>query len=111
MSVNLFEKIFLAGSIGVSILFMGAMYFKSPKGEKHDSFKVRQELVKTNDVKMLYSTMSFFYLQGFKSKSIESFYRLYDIMKIEKPQLVAIPVSKEDYDDKYSKVISHPKFR
>lgn len=60
---------------------------------------------------MLYSTMSFFYLQGFQSKSLESFYKLYDILKIEKPQLVAIPVSKEDYDEKYLKVMSHPKFR
>ncbi len=55
--------------------------------------------------------MSFFYLQGFQSKSLDSFYKLYDILRIEKPQLVAIPVSKEDYDDKYLKVMSHPKFR
>jgi len=70
MSISLFEKMFVAGSIGASILYMGAMYFKSPKSEKHDAFKVRQELVKTDDVKMLYSTMSFFYLQGFKSKNL-----------------------------------------
>ena len=60
---------------------------------------------------MLYSTMSFFYLQGFKSKNLDSFYKLHDVLSIEKPQLVALPISKDDYDEKYLKVIHHPKFR
>ena len=55
--------------------------------------------------------MSFFYLQGFKSKNLDSFYKLHDVLSIEKPQLVALPISKEDYDEKYLKVIHHPKFR
>ena len=70
MSMNLFEKIFLVGTLGVSTLFAGSMYFKKPKVQKNDAFKIRQELLKEHDVKMLYSTMSFFYLQGFKQKSL-----------------------------------------
>ena len=68
MSINLFEKAFIAGSLGVTFAFMGAMYFKSNAGDKKDAFKVRQELIQRDDVKILYSTISFFYLQAFKPK-------------------------------------------
>lgn len=47
---------------------------------------------------MLYSTMSFFYLMGFKSKDPHSFITLQTILNIETPQLVAVPLSKEDYE-------------
>jgi hypothetical protein len=70
MTMNLVEKGFAIGSITLSVAFMGYMYFQQPKVKKHDAFKVRQELLKSDDVKMLYSTMSFLYLQGFKSKNI-----------------------------------------
>lgn len=42
MSANLFEKAVCLGLIGSSVLFVGGMYFKGPKVDKHDSFKVRQ---------------------------------------------------------------------
>jgi hypothetical protein len=60
---------------------------------------------------MLYSTMSFFYLQGFRSKDPESFVTLQSILNIETPQIVAVPLSKEDFDEKYEKSINHPRFR
>jgi hypothetical protein len=40
--MNLMEKGFALGSIGLSVLFMGAMYFKKPSVDKKDAFKVRQ---------------------------------------------------------------------
>lgn len=60
---------------------------------------------------MLYSTMSFFYLMGFKSKDPDSFVTLQSILNIETPQIVAIPLSKDDYEEKYEKAMSHPRFR
>ena len=42
MSANIFEKVVSLGLIGTSIVFIGAMYFKGPKVDKHDAFKVRQ---------------------------------------------------------------------
>ena len=41
--------------------------------------------------------MSFFYLQGFQQESVESFFTLHKIMEIEKPQIVALPISHDDY--------------
>ena len=49
-------------------LFIGYTVFKQPEVKKEDAFKLRQELLMKNNVKMLYSTMSFLYLYGFKSK-------------------------------------------
>jgi hypothetical protein len=76
---------------------MASMYLRGPKKEKHNAFKIRQELVKRHDTKLLYSTMSFFYLQGFESESIDSFITLKKILDIEKPNIVALPISKSDY--------------
>ena len=42
MSINVAEKIFLAGTLGVTGIFLGSMYFKGSGVKKHDSFKVRQ---------------------------------------------------------------------
>jgi len=42
MSANIVEKLFAVGAIGISVFFMGAMYFKGPKVEKKSAFKVRQ---------------------------------------------------------------------
>lgn len=55
--------------------------------------------------------MSFFYLLGFKSKDPHSFINLQTILNIETPQLVAVPLSKEDYEEKYEKAMGHPRFR
>ena len=82
MSANLFEKVASMVFIGSSVLFVGYSYFKDPSTSKHDSFKVRQELLSRSDTKMLYSTMSFFYLQGFKQESLESFFILHKILEI-----------------------------
>jgi hypothetical protein len=42
MSANLVEKGFALFSIGASVLFIASMYFKKPKNEKYNAFKVRQ---------------------------------------------------------------------
>ena len=78
--MNLFEKGFIAASLGATFAFMGAMYFKGSSGDKKDAFKVRQELIQRDDVKILYSTISFFYLQAFKPKSIDSLFTLQKIL-------------------------------
>lgn len=64
--MNLVEKAFALGAIGVSVLFIAKSYFSGPKVEKYNAFKIRQELLKREDTRMLYSTMSFFYLMGFQ---------------------------------------------
>lgn len=66
----------LGGTVSITALFVGFTVFKKPEVKKEDAFKIRQDLLANRSVKMLYSTMSFFYLQGFKSKKPESFMTL-----------------------------------
>jgi hypothetical protein len=54
--------------------------------------------------------MSFFYLQGFKQGDPESFYKLKQILRIAKPNIVVLPLSQEEAGEKYAKVMKHPKF-
>ena len=67
-NASIFEKVVLGAMVTSTALFAGYNIFKTPEIKKEDAFKVRQELLVKKDVKMLYSTMSFFYLFGFKSK-------------------------------------------
>lgn len=55
--------------------------------------------------------MSFFYLLGFEQESVQSFYTLRKILEIQKPNIIALPISREDYEKKYLKAMAHPKFR
>lgn len=56
--------------------------------------------------------MSFFYLIGYKQDSdYESFFTLYDTLKIAKPNMVAVPLSKEEYEKSYKRVIESQKFK
>ena len=80
LNANLMEKIFLGGLISSTALFAMYSIFKQPEVKKEDAFKIRQELLLTKNVKMLYSTMSFFYLYGFQSKQPESFVTLQRIL-------------------------------
>lgn len=59
---------------------------------------------------MLYSTMSFFYLQGFHQQEPESFFTMSEILKISPPNIVVLQLSPEESSDKYAKVMKHPKF-
>jgi len=54
--------------------------------------------------------MSFMYLQGYNKKDLDSFFTLYDILQLSKPNLVAIPLSKKEAQDEYMKIINGPKF-
>lgn len=67
-NASLFEKIVLGSTASFTALFIGYTFFKKPDIKKEDAFKIRQDLLTKSHVKMLYSTMSFFYLFGFKSK-------------------------------------------
>jgi len=67
-NANLLEKIFLTGLVSSTALFAVYSIFKDPEIKKEDAFKIRQDLLMTKNVKMLYSTLSFFYLYGFQSK-------------------------------------------
>ena len=67
-SASIFEKLVVSGMVSSTMLFIGYTMFKPADIKKEDAFKIRQDLVEQKQVKMLYSTMSFFILQGFKSK-------------------------------------------
>jgi hypothetical protein len=101
LNANLLEKIFLGGLVSSTALFAMYSIFKQPEVKKEDAFKIRQELLLTKNVKMLYSTMSFFYLYGFQPKQPESFVSLQRILGLDTPHIVAVPLSKEDYEEKY----------
>lgn len=94
-NASLFEKLIMGGLVTSTALFVGYNVFKQPDVKKEDAFKIRQELLLKKNVKMLYSTMSFLYLYGFKSKDPESFMTLETILSLEPPQIVAVPISKE----------------
>jgi hypothetical protein len=97
-NASLFEKIFLGGLVSSTALFVGYNILKKPEVKKEDAFKIRQELLLKKNVKMLYSTMSFFYLYGFKSKDPDGFITLHNILSLEPPQIVAVPISKDEYE-------------
>lgn len=59
---------------------------------------------------MLYSTMSFFYVQGFRQADPSSFLTLKEILKLSPPNIVVLQLSPEESEEKYSKVMRHPKF-
>lgn len=59
---------------------------------------------------MLYSTMSFFYLESYDKQDTDSFFTMYDILKIGKPNIVALQISDKDYNDIYLPATRHPKF-
>jgi hypothetical protein len=111
LNASIFEKVVLGGLVTSTAIFTCWAIFRDPEVQKEDAFKIRQELLKERNVKMLYSTMSFFYLQGFKSKDPQSFITLQTILNIEAPQIVALPLSKDDYEEKYEKAMGHPRFR
>ena len=73
-------------------------------------YKKRLEMLSKENVKILYSTMSFLYLYGYKNQDLDSFFTLHDILHFSKPNLVAIPLSEKEYQDTYTKVMGHPKF-
>jgi hypothetical protein len=100
-NASLFEKIVLGTAVSSTAVFALYSIFKDPEVKKEDAFQTRQQLIQQKNVKMLYSTMSFFYLEGFKSKDPNSFITLQSILNIETPQIVAVPLSKEDYEEKY----------
>jgi hypothetical protein len=94
LNASIFEKVVLGGLVTSTAIFTAWSIFRDPEVKKEDAFKTRQELLKEKNVKMLYSTMSFFYLLGFKSKDPHSFITLQTVLNIEAPQIVAIPISK-----------------
>lgn len=54
--------------------------------------------------------MSFFYLEGYDQNKPESFLTLYDILRISKPNMVALQISEKEYNEIYQPVVLHPKF-
>lgn len=97
-NASIFEKLFLGGLVSTTAIFVGVNFFKKPEVKKEDAFKIRQDLLAKKNVKMLYSTMSFFYLHGFAKKDPESFVTLQNILSLEPPQIVAVPISKDEYE-------------
>jgi|JI9StandDraft_1071089.scaffolds.fasta_scaffold129532_2 hypothetical protein len=94
-NANIFEKMLMGTAVTGTAAFIIYTMFKQPVVKKEDAFKIRQDLLMKKNVKMLYSTMSFLYLYGFKSKDPESFITLQNILNLEPPHIVAVPISKD----------------
>jgi hypothetical protein len=73
-------------------------------------YQKRLDMISKENVKVLYSTMSFLYLHGYKNKDMDSFFTLHDMLHLAKPNLVAIQLSEKEYQDTYTKIMGHPKF-
>ena len=54
--------------------------------------------------------MSFLYLEGYKRKDIDSFFTLYDILQLSKPNLVAVSLSEKEFKESYYPITINPKF-
>lgn len=54
--------------------------------------------------------MSFLYLEGYKKNDLNSFFTLYDILQLAKPNLVAIPLSEKEYREEFQNIVQGPKF-
>jgi hypothetical protein len=54
--------------------------------------------------------MSFFYLQKFRQADPNSFFTLKEILKMSPPNIVVLQLSPEESQEKYEKVMRHPKF-
>lgn len=75
-----------------------------------ETLEIRKKILANNHVKILFSTMSFFYLQGFKPKEMLSLSTLYDILTIAKPNYIALQLSEKEYNEKYVPTMKHPLF-
>lgn len=94
--MSLFEKVCILGSLGaVGVFSVYSIFAPAKKGslKKEDVQQKRDKLLKDKNMRILYSTMTFFYLQGFEQENLHSFYNLYDILTISKPKLVALQLS------------------
>lgn len=72
--------------------------------------ETRKRITSDKNVKILFSTMSFFYLQGFKTGEFKSMTMLHDILKIASPNYIALQLSQKDYAEKYTPILNHPQF-
>ncbi len=61
----------------------------------------RDKILHDPNVRILYSTMTFFYLLGYEPGSVKSLFTLHDILSISKPSLIALPLSEKEYNEKY----------
>lgn len=75
-----------------------------------ETLEIRKKILANKHVKILFSTMSFFYLQGFKPKEMLSLSTLYDILTIAKPNYIALQLSEKEYLEKYVPTMKHPLF-
>ena len=62
MKATTLEKVFVLGSLALTGLFASYQVFKPSAVKKEKSAEVRERLLKEGATRMLYSTMSFFYL-------------------------------------------------
>ncbi|EDK31396.1 transmembrane protein, putative (macronuclear) [Tetrahymena thermophila SB210] len=110
--MSMFEKVCILGSLGAVGLFSVYSIFAPSKNKlkKEEIQQKRQKLVNDDNMRVLYSTMTFFYLQGFEQEKLQSFHNLYDILQISKPKLVALQLSEKEYEEKYQAIINHPQY-
>ena len=73
-------------------------------------FMKRERLMQDKDIRFLYSSLTFFYLQGYRENDLNSLFNLSDILQVAKPKFVAMPMSEKDFKDQFSFSLNHPKY-
>jgi hypothetical protein len=98
MNATALEKGVVLASLALTGSFAGYMMFKPAGVTKEKSADVRARLHREGATRMLYSTMSFFYLDPFQQEDAQSFRRMKEILDLGAPQLVALQLSEKEYN-------------
>ena len=96
------EKITILTSLGTAAVFSAYFLFKpyAPKFGTSDDDSIadkRKRVINHPNMRVLYSSMSFFYLQGYESGP-QNLFLLRDVLDVAKPKLVALQLSEADYN-------------
>ncbi|CAD8073908.1 unnamed protein product [Paramecium sonneborni] len=67
----------------------------------------RNAILNKDNMRVLYSTMTFFYLQGYK-KTGEDLALLKEVLDVAKPKLVALQISEKQLEEEYRPILRNP---
>lgn len=105
------EKITILTSLGTAALFSAYFLLKpyAPKfGNSVEGLAdKRKGVINDPNMRVLYSSMSFFYLQGYESGP-KNLFLLRDVLDVAKPKIIALQLSEADYNTEYLEVVKHP---
>ena len=100
----------LIGVVGVGTYYTIKYNYGGQKMSRSEMYEKRLQLLEKENVKMLFSTLSFFYLQGYDKKQLSSYYTFYDMLHLAKPTLIALQLSEDEYQKKLANFVDSPKF-